>query len=291
MDFTSINNMNSYLKTMNMQNIWKQKAANPFNSSVQGSVSNAKEETYERASPFGDERLMSIKTKMQSGQKLSSDDMDYLREKDPATYDEVIKMERERKEFQKELGRCKTKDAARMLHLGKVTEALTAAKSGSVSAEVALAKLARMTEAYQKFTESAHYSKMAENHAELAKAIEAEKAAITGESEPAAEQDNSENMVQPEEDVHEPQDQFALSEQTPDTADNGTPTPQFTHSDKAKPVETKSPAPAPKVKTDAIPTGTKPSFVPNREAVKASNEPYTVDATIGFSHNKLNRQI
>lgn len=292
MDFSSIGNINSYLKTLNMNNAWKQNMNNPSKSVISGSASKASNETYERAASPIDDRYISIIAKIKSGQKLSSEDMDYLREKYPADYDEVRKLDREKKEFEEELGRCKTKSDARMLHQGKITEAFAALKGSVVSSEVILAKLTKMTESYGRFTESKHYSELAENHSELAKAIEAEKAAITGKKEPAeAEQESSKNKVQPAEVLCEPQEQLGEVELVPNPVGNEDPRLQSAHSGKPESVDTVSPTQTPKVKTVAISTDAKPSNYDNRATVSSTRESPTAETITGFAHVRFDRQV
>ena len=105
-----------------------------------------------------DEKKMSaIMTKAEAGRKLSHDEWEYLRAKNPVMYEKLKAIEREQKEYEKELKHCKTRDEARRLHLSKLGEVLSAAKKGD---ESALMRLNRLTRTMTDFTKSEAYHRM-----------------------------------------------------------------------------------------------------------------------------------
>lgn len=105
-----------------------------------------------------DEKKMSaIMTKAEAGRKLSHDEWEYLRAKNPVMYEKLKAIEREQKAYEKELKHCKTRDEARRLHLSKLGEVLSAAKKGD---ESALIRLNRLTRTMTDFAKSEAYHRM-----------------------------------------------------------------------------------------------------------------------------------
>ncbi|MBQ8904756.1 MAG: hypothetical protein IJY85_00120 [Ruminococcus sp.] len=78
-----------------------------------------------------DKTLTEIRTKIDGGKKLTPDEMNYLRNHDPQTYQHVRKLEMETKQFERELKNCKTKDEVEKLRVQKVNESLSRIKSVS----------------------------------------------------------------------------------------------------------------------------------------------------------------
>ncbi|MDR0303648.1 MAG: hypothetical protein LBH98_02605 [Chitinispirillales bacterium] len=76
-------------------------------------------------------RLESILSKLKQGRKLSSDDMEYLRNNAPSMYEKALKIQKEREEYRKALENCKTKDEARMVHIMKMSQFAAEMKSAS----------------------------------------------------------------------------------------------------------------------------------------------------------------
>jgi hypothetical protein len=111
------------------------------------------------------QRLQKIFSKMASGRKLSSADMEYLRENAPEWYEKAVKIEKEREEFRRELENCKTKDDARMLYMLKMSLILSSAKTASAnksgeSLSFASMQAAAMINEFLSFTESERYDEM-----------------------------------------------------------------------------------------------------------------------------------
>jgi len=104
-----------------------------------------------------DSKMSAIMTKAQAGKKLSYDEWEYLRVKNPVMYEKLREVEKEQAAYEEELKRCKTKDEARRLHLSKLGDILTAAKNGD---ESALVRLNRLTQTMTEFTKSDEYREM-----------------------------------------------------------------------------------------------------------------------------------
>ncbi len=104
-----------------------------------------------------DSKMSAIMTKAQAGKKLSYDEWEYLRAKNPVMYEKLREVEKEQKAYEEELKHCKTKDEARRLHLSKLGDILSAAKNGDGSA---LIRLNRLTRTMTEFTKSEEYHEL-----------------------------------------------------------------------------------------------------------------------------------
>ncbi|MBR4211338.1 MAG: hypothetical protein IKR84_02995 [Oscillibacter sp.] len=104
-----------------------------------------------------DSKMSAIMTKAQAGKKLSYDEWEYLRAKNPVMYEKLREVEKEQKAYEEELKHCKTKDEARRLHLSKLGDVLTAAKNGD---ESALFRLNRLTRTMTEFAKSDKYREL-----------------------------------------------------------------------------------------------------------------------------------
>ena len=104
-----------------------------------------------------DSKMSAIMTKAQAGKKLSYDEWEYLRAKNPVMYEKLREVEKEQEAYEEELKHCKTKDEARRLHLLKLADILSAAKNGD---ESALVRLNRLTQTMTEFTKSDEYREM-----------------------------------------------------------------------------------------------------------------------------------
>lgn len=111
------------------------------------------------------EKLSSIITKLKSGMKLSSEEMDFLRQNSPETYKKVIEINQEREEYRRELKKCKTKDEVVNKNTSKVCSLVGQARSvsGSGSAEsmeFIQMKVAAINDEHVSFVKSVPFSKL-----------------------------------------------------------------------------------------------------------------------------------
>lgn len=74
-------------------------------------------------------RLSEIMDKIYAGKKLTNDEREYLRVKDPETYHRLKSVEAEQKSYEQELKRCRTKEEAQRLKMQHLNSALTTVKS------------------------------------------------------------------------------------------------------------------------------------------------------------------
>ena len=143
-----------------------------------------------------DSKMSAIMTKAQAGKKLSYDEWEYLRAKNPVMYEKLREVEKEQKAYEEELKHCKTKDEARRLHLSKLGDILSAAKNGDGSA---LIRLNRLTRTMTEFTKSEEYHELP---TEAEESIErAREEALRLEEEIAEQETGTEDKSEPVEDA------------------------------------------------------------------------------------------
>lgn len=144
------------------------------------------------------DKLASITRKMLAGKKLTAEEKDYLRAKNPQAYQKLMQSEQEQKAYEEELRRCETKEDVQRLKMNRINAALSTIKAAEqgMGKEAAmgiameeLAKLQAFDRITQEFIKSGDYTKLP-TEAERAEAAkderEAEEAARTQEQEPPA---------------------------------------------------------------------------------------------------------
>ena len=161
MDLLSIGSANQYAKNMARRTMWDlKKRSGDFTShatSLRDYVNITKASSVLPQTDEADKKMSAILTKSQAGKKLSPDEWEYLRAKNPTLYEKLREVEREQENYEKALKRCKTRDEAQRLHVSKLGEILSAAKNGD---ESALYRLNRLTRTMTEFTKSEEYHKM-----------------------------------------------------------------------------------------------------------------------------------
>ena len=146
MDFTTIGTVGSYLKQKNLNFAanYKIKTGQRV-ADANGNLHFAKSTMFDQMvaaqkksdSEVDAAKISSIKQKLMNGKKLSTEELGYLREKDPKLYKKAKHAEEAREELQSELKKAKTKQEARQA----VTQAMVKA-SAEASAELAAYKSA-----------------------------------------------------------------------------------------------------------------------------------------------------
>ncbi|MCI9362007.1 MAG: hypothetical protein HFG65_13860 [Hungatella sp.] len=180
MDVMMISSMHTYTKNMSMQMKWQQKkasgnyGADKKNSSVSGNPWK-KEQTegteYPTKTSDSAKELGKIRTKLNTGKRLTSDEMAYLEEHDPQLYKQAKTLEMERQAYEQELKRCKTKEDVQRLKMSHAASSLSAvneikndpnipsgAKLGLIVQEHC--KFSSIEAATQEFIDSGRYSKL-----------------------------------------------------------------------------------------------------------------------------------
>lgn len=134
MNVMMITSLNTYTTNMKMEMKWQQKkTSGDFASdgamTVEERLRKEAQETMGGIKSGKSKVSMGqIQTKLMSGKKLSSEEMDYLRENNPDLYKKAKAIEMEREAYERELKQCKTKE-----EVEKVKMAHTAASLARVN--------------------------------------------------------------------------------------------------------------------------------------------------------------
>lgn len=185
MNFFTVQNMNTYTKNMEMQMKWqKKKSTGDFKADGSTKITDPvrqQAEEIRKSRADGSSKLSAqIDLKLQSGKKLTPEEMDYLQKTDPQKYQKIKAMEAEQENYEKELKRCKTKEEVqrvRMAHTATSLSAVNSIKNNPAIPEEKKLELI-MQEHYkhmaletstQEFIESGKYAKLP-TEAEKAKA-------------------------------------------------------------------------------------------------------------------------
>ena len=157
MDFLFAGSINQYTKSLSRQTQWQLKKRNGDFKSHKTSLQDYV--TFHRASDVlpedeRDDKLTAILSKAEAGKKLSAEEWEYLRAKNPTMYAKLREVEEEAERYEEALHRCKNRDEAQRLHVSKLGEIMAAAKNGDGGA---LFRLNRMKNTMTEFTESKEY--------------------------------------------------------------------------------------------------------------------------------------
>lgn len=130
MDISLIGSVNSYVKSMDLQQQWQQKkqsgSFSPDKKSTREWVEEQKKklsENQDAEKNKKDKTLDGIRTKLSSGKSLTPKEMRYLQMKDPAAYIKAQSVETERAAYQRQLKTCRSKED---LHRFKMIHAASA---------------------------------------------------------------------------------------------------------------------------------------------------------------------
>lgn len=180
MDFSTIGSVTSYMKSMELETKFKKKKAE----GDLGSQSRKKTELEIKNEQFkaeymhrqeenedDDKMLTDINNKIAVDQELTPEELRYLQNKNPSLYQKVKNIENEKKQYEKDLKNCKTKEEVERLKMNKVSSALSAIKSAesdpnlpeSAKLAVAQGELRRMNSLNKilaKFVERGEYDKL-----------------------------------------------------------------------------------------------------------------------------------
>ncbi len=118
-----------------------------------------------------DQLSRQIDLKLNSGQKLTAEEMEYLRQHDPQTYQKVRTIEAEQKNYENELKKCKTKEEVervKMMHTANSLNAVNSIMNNPVIPEEKKLELVMnehrknqaLQETTKEFIESGEYAKL-----------------------------------------------------------------------------------------------------------------------------------
>ncbi|MBR3025615.1 MAG: hypothetical protein IKH71_14325 [Oscillospiraceae bacterium] len=179
MDFSTIGSVSSYMKSIELETKFKKKKAEgdlgpQSRKMTELEIKNEQfKAEYKRMQEEGDEdkTLATINSKIASDEKLTPEEMRYLKDKNPTLYQKIKNIEDEKKQYEKDLKNCKTKDEVERLKMNKVNSALSTIRSAendpnlpeSAKLAVAQGELRRMNGLNKisfKFVESGEYEKL-----------------------------------------------------------------------------------------------------------------------------------
>lgn len=129
MNFFAVQSLNSYTKNMEMQMKWqKKKASGDFTADGATTIADSVKQQAEeirKANQDGTTKMTAqIELKLNSGQKLTAEEMEYLRDHDPQTYQRIKATEMEQKHYEQELKRCKTKEEVQRVKMAHAATSL-----------------------------------------------------------------------------------------------------------------------------------------------------------------------
>ena len=183
MDFRSISSVQSYVKTLDSKYqaekqqeegpavstdpVKKQSKLDEWIKQRQDEMKSAIE-TMKRMEESTDHKLAGIQSKVYSGTTLSRAEREYLKTKNPVLYARLAAADLEKKVYERELKRCRTKEEVQRLKLSHTASSLSAVNAGQHSAgtsseqKMALAqgelyKLKGMQDATNRFVRSGAY--------------------------------------------------------------------------------------------------------------------------------------
>lgn len=178
MDFLMINSVNSYVKGIDMKNRWQQKKEKAdFSEDYTLNERQRKNEMFkksymeQRENDNEDKTLSAINNKIAVGSKLTPDEMKYLQVKNPTLYQKLKDLEKEKKQYEEDLKKCRTKEDVDKLKMSKISSSLSAINSvknnpnipESKKLEIAAQEQRRLNELGEieaKFIKSGEYAKL-----------------------------------------------------------------------------------------------------------------------------------
>lgn len=178
MSIAGIGSLGSYMKNFKLQTQWQMKKESGDLLSKKKSLeewiadtTNSLLKSGEIGKNSGNVDVEALYMKIQSGKKLSSAEKDYLRTHDPQMYEKVKSIERERKAYEEEIKRCKTKEDVQRAKFTRISASLSSVKSVENNPNIPmgqklahavfeLAKVRAVEEITLKFVESGEYAKL-----------------------------------------------------------------------------------------------------------------------------------
>lgn len=213
MSITTIGSLGNYMKNFKLQTQWQmkkqsgdilnnKKSLQEWVDDTSAALSLLKNNEKDKNSSNID--VEALYTKIQSGKKLTAAEKDYLRMHDPQMYEKVKSIERERKAYEDEIKRCKTKEDVQRAKFTRISVSLSTVKSIENNPNIPMAqklacallenaKMKAIEEVTLKFVESGEYAKLP-TEAEYAQAMKE----LNEQRKPEAVQDDREQEKKPE---------------------------------------------------------------------------------------------
>ncbi len=129
-NFFAVQSLNSHTRNMEMQMKWqKKKTSGDFKADGTTTIADSvrqQAEEIRKSQQDGSAKMSSqIRLKLNSGQKLTAEEMEYLQKTDPQTYQHVKNLEAEQKNYEQELKRCKTKEEVQRIRMAHTATSLS----------------------------------------------------------------------------------------------------------------------------------------------------------------------
>lgn len=191
MDLFAIGSVNAYTKNLKLQTQWnlkkesggaagKGKSLSDWLQASQGLKGNKAEQAaaaaacadaIQRTREQGDDKLREIMNKIYAGGKLTQDEREYLRAKDPEAWQRLKSAEQEQKSYERELKCCKTKEEAQRLKMTRLNASLNTVKRVENNPHIPLEKKLEIAmqeklkcdniqESTQRFVEKGEYGRL-----------------------------------------------------------------------------------------------------------------------------------
>ncbi len=143
MDFSTIGSIGVYTNMLKMQAKWSVKQqggdTSDYKATVEEWIEKSKNSTLDQTEEEKNKRN-SILQKAYLGAKLTQEEKDYLRTKDPQTWQKLRSIEQEQKSYEKALKKCKTKEDVQRLKAMKVNASLSTIKSVENNPHIPISK-------------------------------------------------------------------------------------------------------------------------------------------------------
>lgn len=132
MNVMMISSLNTYTTNMKMQMKWKEKQASgnyaSGTKSVEERMKDSALDAARNQNSASSQMMQTIQAKMMGGKKLSAEEMAYLKEHAPETYQKARAIEMEREAYERELKQCKTKEEVQRVKMAHAASAMASVK-------------------------------------------------------------------------------------------------------------------------------------------------------------------
>ena len=134
MDFMTVGTLQGYTKTLALQTRWNLKRFGGETNAHTKSLGDILTKTPEAAAAqrqideqreSGADKLKDIMEKVYAGKKLTRDEKEYLKAKNPAAYAQIESANQEQKAYERELKRCRTKEDVQRVKALRTSAVLT----------------------------------------------------------------------------------------------------------------------------------------------------------------------
>lgn len=149
MSISMIGSINTYVKTLKMQQTWTERQQKgDYTGKAQSLDEWIQERTHEKRGinyveppeTQPDLDLQSIQMKVSNGKKLTPAEKDYLQKHDPETLEKAREIERTRESFKQALRRCHTKEDVERLRMTQLSSSMTTINSVENNPNIPLSK-------------------------------------------------------------------------------------------------------------------------------------------------------